>query len=590
MTGTRWKQASISSSLELINSDFQDSKQTNMKKQTYLLLATLMVVLSVPALRADDQSKVNPPNQLPFDCKNDPPLNLPITPGPYKPTWESLESQYQCPEWFRDAKFGIWAHWGFGSFYPQDYYRENKGVAVNPSATPSLKGAKDALLNFKAEHWDPVKLLTLYKENGAKYFMALGNHHDNFDQWNSRFQPWNSVNMGPHRDMIAEWQAAAKKLRLRFGVSSHAARAWEWYEGSQGVDKSGTPYDGNLTKADGKGLWWEGYDPQDLYAQYHHTPGKFSWDWDPKVTSTPSSAYMEKFYLRHKQLYENYHPDMMYYDDTVLPFHGITDQVGLALAAEVYNSSIALKQSNDVVMNCKKLDEAQRRGMVYDFERGRADRILPQPWQDDTCMGHWFYDPSYCRTATNSKSHYKTPQIVVRMLIDIVSKNGNLMLSVPLRKDGTPDDEEIEIVKGIGAWLKVNGDAIYATRPWFVYGEGPSLLDKCTPRDVSLNRLEDVRDQPYTASDIRFTQSKDHKALYAIALDIPKDGKLLVKTLATGAGKINEVSLLGYSGRLDWQQTPEGLAVTLPKEMPCDIACSIKILGENLKPVSADKK
>jgi len=512
-----------------------------------------------------------------------PKLNLPITEGPFKPTWESLESQYKFPEWFRDAKFGIWAHWGFGSYGPQGFYPKNKGVSANPSATPSLKGAKDALLDFKAEHWDPVKLLTFYKENGVHYFMALANHHDNFDNWNSKYQPWNSVNMGPHRDMIAEWQTAAKKLGLRFGVSSHAARAWEWYEVSQGVDKNGVPYDGNLTKADGKGLWWEGYDPQDLYAQYHHTPGKFSWDWNPKITSTPSAAYMERFYLRHKQLYEDYHPDMVYFDDRTLPFHGITDQVGLALAADIYNANVKEKGRLDVLVNCKFLDVDQRKGMLLDFERARAHRIRPEPWQTDTCIGNWFY-------GLGKNQHYKSAPDVVRMLVDIVSKNGNLMLSIPLQRDGTPDDEEIGIVKGIGAWLKINGEAIFATRPWKIYGEGPSLLDTDLFTGDAGGGLLDVPNKPYTSKDIRFTQSKDGKIVYVIAMDYPKDGKLLVKTLSTASGKINEVSLLGYSGKLDWKQTVNGLIITMPEDEPYDFAYAFKILGKELEPATESQK
>jgi len=509
-----------------------------------------------------------------------PKLNLPITEGPFKPAWESLESQYQFPEWFRDAKFGIWAHWGFGSFDPQGYYPVNHGVTANPSATPSLKGAKDAVLDFKAEHLDPVKLLTFYKENGAHYFMALANHHDNFDNWHSKYQPWNSVNLGPHRDLIAEWQAAAKKLGLRFGVSSHAARAWEWYEVSQGVDKNGIPYDGNLTRADGKGLWWEGYDPQDLYAQ-NHKPAAFSWDWDPKVTSTPSAAYMERFYLRHKQLYEDYHPDMVYFDDRTLPFHGITDQVGLALAADIYNANIKEKGKLDVVINSKFLDLDERKAMVSDFERSRAHRIRPEPWQTDTCIGDWFYDKAHLE-----KHDYRQAPDLIRMLIDIVSKNGNLMLSIPLRQDGTPDDDEIGIVKGIGTWLKVNGEAIFATRPWKIYGEGPSVLDTDLFAGDAGGGLLDIPNKPYTSQDIRFTQSKDGKTLYAIAMDYPRDGKIVVKSLATGVGKVNQVSLYGYQGKLDWRQTADGVMITMPTDEPYDFAYAFKILGEDLKPVA----
>ena len=510
----------------------------------------------------------------------------PIAKGPFKVDWSSL-TNYQTPEWFRDAKFGIWAHWGpqcepeHGDWYARSMYlpgnADYKSHLVE-YGHPSTNGFKDVIHEWKAANFNPGKLLAFYKANGAKYFMALANHHDNFDNFNSKYQPWNSVALGPQKDLIGGWAKAARKNGLRFAVSVHCSRAWSWYEPAQGADKdgplAGIPYDGRLTKADGKGQWWDGLDPQELYAQ-NHTPGKgLNWDWNPaKGSSVPDTAYMEKFFKRTQQLWDDYHPDQIYFDDSVLPFHGVTDEIGLNLAAHFYNSSIQMHGHNEAVMNNKMLNEMEREAMVYDIERGKADGILPQPWQTDTCIGSWHYDQ-----AIFQNHRYKSAASVVRMLADIVSKNGNLMLSVPLQRDGTPDADEIKIVSEIGAWMKVNGDAIYATRPWEIYGEGPSTI---VAEKGRFGGQTDVQKKPFTAEDIRFTQSKDGKTLYAIVLEIPADGKATVKSLASGSpnwpDKIGSIRLVGSWGKLKFSRDESGLHVTLPEKFAGKIAFALKI-------------
>jgi alpha-L-fucosidase len=263
---------------------------------------------------------------------------------------------------------------------------------------------------------------------------------------------------------------------------------------------------------------------------------------------------------------------MIYFDDHVFPFHGVTDDVGLKLAAHFYNSSIRQHGRNEAVMNGKMLDESQRKALVYDIERGKAAGIMPQAWQTDTCIGSWHYDQEIFK---NHK--YKSAASVIRMLADIVSKNGNLMLSVPLRRDGTPDTDEIDIVKSIGAWLTVNGEAIYATRPWKVYGEGPSTV---AAEKGTFGGQSDVQKAAFTAADIRFTQSKDGKTLYAIVLAIPADGKVTVTSLAIGSrqwpGDIRSVRLVG-GGDVTFTRDQAGLHVVLPSTMAGTVAFSLKI-------------
>ncbi len=512
----------------------------------------------------------------------------PIAAGPFKADWSSL-TNYQTPEWFRDAKFGIWAHWGpqcepeHGDWYARSMYLPGNGDYKSHRAEyghPSTNGFKDVIHQWTAANFDPDKLLAFYKANGAKYFMALANHHDNFDNFNSKYQPWNSVAFGPQKDLIGGWANAARKNGLRFSVSVHASHAWSWYEPAQGADKdgpfAGVPYDGKLTKADGKGLWWDGLDPQELYAQ-NHVPGmKLVWTWDPaKGSSVPDAAYMEKFFKRTLQLWDDYHPDQIYFDDSVLPFWGVTDEVGLNLAAHFYNSRLDKNGRTEAVMNGKILNEMQRRAMVYDIERGKANGILPQPWQTDTCIGSWHYDQAIFKN-----HHYKSAASVVRMLADIVSKNGNLMLSVPLQRDGQPDADEIKIVSEIGAWLNVNGEAIYSTRPWKIYGEGPSTV---TAEKGQFDGQKDVGAKPFTSEDIRFTQSKDGKTLYAIVLEIPKAGKVTIQSLASNSanwpGKIGSVKLVGggWWSRLKSTRDANGLHILLPKKFVGKAALALKI-------------
>lgn len=514
----------------------------------------------------------------------------PMMKGTFTPTWESLESNYKVPDWFKNAKFGIWAHWGpqcvegTGDWMARSMYIEGSReyrYHVEHYGHPSEFGFKDLLPLFKAEKWNPDKLVAFYKKIGAQYFFALGNHHDNFDLWDSKYQPWNSMNMGPKKDILAGWAAAAKKYNLPFGISFHADHAWTWYEPSQRYDrngdKMGVSYDGTLTKADGKGKWWEGYDPQDLYAQNHPmSKGSWAdgmihrqWAWG-NGAAIPSQKFCTNFYNRTVDVINRYNPDLIYFDVTAVPFYPVSD-AGLKIAAHFYNHNMATHKGKlEAVMFGKILDENQRKGLVWDVERGAPNKIQETPWQSCSCIGGWHYN-----TSIYENNGYKSAASVVKLLVDIVSKNGNLLLSVPLKADGSFDEKEEKILNEFGAWMDINKEAIYETQPWKVFGEGP-----IAESDIKIN-AQGFNEGSYThatSEEKRFTQTS--KALYVTMLAWPSEQKVIVKSLALNSNlfpkKINRVELLGY-GKIPFTRTVEGLILTLPSKRLNDIAPVIRI-------------
>jgi alpha-L-fucosidase len=507
------------------------------------------------------------------------PASEPIATGEFEPTWKSLQ-KYETPEWFRDAKFGIWAHWTaqcvpeMGDWYARNMYMEGTPdykYQVEHYGPPSKFGFKDIDHIWHAEHWEPEKLMQLYKRAGAQYFVALANHHDNFDCFDSKYQPWNSVNIGPRKDIVGLWAKAARAAGLRFGVTVHAARTWSWFEVTQGADKTGplegVPYDGKLTKADGKGLWWDGLDPQDLYAQNH------------LINARPDKAYCNKFYNRTIDLINKYQPDLLYFDDNVLPLRSEGEAYGLKIAAHLYNVSAAAHGGKtEAILNTKLLNEQQRQCMVWDIERGLAGELEPFAWQTDTCIGGWHY-----RRSTFTRHGYKSPDLVIHMLADIVSQNGNLLLNIPLRGDGTIDEDELKFLQDMAKWMDVNKESIIATRPWVIYGEGPSTLPlppATHPANAKNGPNFNEGNRTYTSADVRFTTRG--RTLYAILLGWPQSGTARIKALGTAAsqhyGTVREVELLG-AGPVKFEQTPDALEVRLPAQRPCDYAFALKIGG-----------
>jgi alpha-L-fucosidase len=480
---------------------------------------------------------------------------LAITPGKFSDSMDSL-TNYACPDWFRDAKFGIWAHWGpqavpmEGDWYARKMYQQGSEDYKDHLARfghPSTNGWKDIIPLWKAEKWEPEKLMALYKKAGARYFVSMGVHHDDFFLWNSALHPWNAVNYGPHRDVVGAWQKAARKEGLPFGVSEHLGASFTWFQDAHKSDKTGplagVPYDGASSN------YW------DLY-HFPAEAGDTGW-------YSKNLRWQQQWFSEIKELVDQYHPDLLYSDGGV-PFG---NEVGLSQIANFYNDSLQQHHGKlTAVYNCKQPSEGR---WVQDYERGVNGGINPHPWQTDTSIGDWFY---------NRHWKYQPVSWIVDMLADITSKNGNLLLNVVLRPDGSLDAEVETMLHQLADWTAVNGEAIYGTRPWQVYGEGPTQAKGGAFKE----------NFAYTAKDIRFTTKG--RTLYAIAMGWPEDGKVVVKSLAKtedpGANEIKRVELLGYTGKLQFRQTAEGLIVEFPAQKISDLACSLKISGSHLQAVA----
>ena len=484
-----------------------------------------------------------------------------IQDGPFRGTRQSLKS-YEIPEWFRNAKFGIWAHWGpqsaieAGDWYARNMYMEGSGQYkhfVKNYGHQSQVGYKDTLFNWKAEKFDPDYLMGLYKKAGARYFMSMGVHHDNFDLWNSKFNNWNSVKMGPKIDIVGMWKKAADKHGLKFGISDHLWISPKWFSTSKGSDKEG-PYAGKP---------YDGADPRNfsLYGSSPKVYTDLSWN-EEGIPET----WKRHWFARIKDLVDEYHPDLLYCDGPI-PF----EDYGLSILAHLYNQSAAKHGGKtQSIYTSKRAEDSQVGTCVFDVERGVVDSIWPRPWQTDTCIGDWHYN-------RDTVGRYKTPKTVVDMLVDIVSRNGNLMLNFPLPASGMLDSDELNTLDGITKWMAVNSDAIYDTRPWKIYGESPA---KAAAGNASFN---ESKRQDMTEVDVRFTTKG--KLLYAFFMGWPQSNQVTIRPLKTNnaqrTGKIEHVELLGH-GKVEFTRDDEGLKIRLPAQRPCEHAYALKLEGTDL--------
>jgi alpha-L-fucosidase len=539
-------------------------------------------------------------------------IEVPIAAGPCAPTWKSLGDHFKTPTWWREAKIGMWLHWGpqsvgeDGDWYAKWIYMPKHAwggyTRVYPHhlervGHPSEFGYKDALLLWKAEKWDPDKLMALYKRAGARYVIGQGMHHDNFDLWNSKYQPWNSVKLGPQRDILGGWKQAADKQGIRFGIAFHGDYSLWWFQPAFLADldgpKKGVPYDG-AQNYDGKDTWWKklGLDLKDLYgidlkdevafpAGFDGDPNEFRMrdplshgipDGDLKKHRDFAVWYATKWTRRVVDAIDQFSPDFIYFDGGgSYPFCGRFTGRGLRadatprVVAHLYNTSIKKHGQLEAMAFTKGNEDS--RAIAVNFESSVPDRIKrDQPWHTENGLGEWFY----------LKGTFYDSGMVIHQMLEAISRDGNYAINIPLTPAGELDPGGLKTLQDMGDWMDVNSEGIHGTSAWEVWGEGKVVM-----KSGNLNK--EHAQTPYTGKDIRFTTKNG--AVYAYLMAWPSDGKAVIRSLAEGAGKITSVALLGHRAKLDWQQSAEGLMIGLPTEKPCQFAYGLKISGENLKAV-----
>ena len=475
-----------------------------------------------------------------------------LTGGPVQPTWESLRANYATPSWLSDGKFGIFLHWGLyavpahgSEWYLQHMYSSYQQWHTEHFGPLDKFGYKDFIPLFKAEKFDPDAWITLFKQAGARYVIPVAEHHDGFAMWDSALTKWDAKDMGPHRDLIGDLAAAARRQGLHFGVSNHRVEHYSF------IPIPATPSD--LT------------DPayQDFYWTMNHSDALYQ-------------KFLEDWVARNLELIDKYHPEALYFDNGINSRS--LDPVKLKVTAYFYNR--AKERGQEVTMFSKGAGEsaAYLTGAVHDLERGRMPDISPELWQEDTSIAHnsWGYN--------DDPLQYRNAGELIRELVDCVSKNGNYLLNLAPRADGTiPEAQQLRLQE-IGEWLGLNGEAIYGTRAWTVFGEGP------TPQGApnGTRGLTDGMLKVYTARDIRFTTKGD--TLYAILFGWPPgDDPALVTSLASARGvqgKVQKVEMLGVAKPLNFTQDEKGLSVQMPSPpiKPCDHAYVLRITGLKLQP------
>ncbi len=457
-------------------------------------------------------------------------------------TFDSLK-KYVVPEWFRDVKFGIWSHWGpqsvpmCGDWYARNMYiqgTDQYNYHVRNYGHPSKFGYLDICKLWKAERFDPDELMDLYYKAGARYFVAQAMHHDNFFNYDSKVNRYNSVNMGPGKDICRLWKEAADRYNMYFGLTEHHGASFSWWQTNKGKDSYGPykdiPYDGNNP------------DHADFYYKNHQhilPNGKLD-QW-----LTGNKEFQSYWLNTIKELVDMFQPDLLY-SDSGLPFEEEGYQLGLEAVSYLYNASIDLRGNNQAVYTQKSRREDVYSVGVLDIEKSQLDDIQFRPWQTDTCIGNWFYD---------SKQKYKKPDQIIEMLVDIISKNGTMLLNVLQRPDGTIDEEARFILNELSAWFNICGKAVHGTRPYQRFGEGDTM--------VAIEGFREDKTE-WNSSDYRFTTNNDH--LYAFIMK-PADNRVAVIKSLTPKEKVLSVSLLGH-GSVDYVQSYGILTVKLPEKMP----------------------
>lgn len=527
-------------------------------------------------------------------------LDIHIAPGPFEPSWESIEKNYPgAPAWLREAKFGIWVHFGpqsageSGDWYARNLYKEGHLAYKNHLQRfghPSEVGYKEVLHTWNPAKLNPAALTKIYEDAGARFLMIQGVHHDNYDLWNSRYHAWNAVNMGPKRDLIGEWTKACRARGMRFGVTFHHEYTWWWWQTAFGSDtsgnKKGVSYDGNLTLADGKGKWWEGYDPRELYGidlrAYKGVTSASNSGWSPPpagiFTQHQDYAkwYATQWALRMMDVVEHYDPDFIYTDGTVQgPFTGNGTGTGIKtnamplVMADFYNRTLQRRKKVNTFAIVKFREKTN--GTVNTEEFGVPANIkTDQPWIAEAPVGDWFYAPDFTYNSG----------MMIRYIIEAIARDGNAALCISLLPDGSLDSGSLKMLKEVGAWMRLNGEAVYGSRAWTIPGEG-EIIDgklKMLPGGGLRKKHADFK---FESQDFRFTVGKNG-ALYAFCMTVPKPGEQVnIKSLATNVNKlekpVTKIKLLGYKGKLKWKQEVDGLSITCPETMPYVTSVVFKI-------------
>ena len=550
---------------------------------------------SVPAILPQDSVAMGDWKSFP-EMK----LNIPIASGPFEPTWESIEKNYPGePAWLREAKFGIWVHFGpqaageSGDWYARKLYTEGTTAYKNhlkKYGHPSESGYKEVLRDWNPTKLDPAALTKIYQAAGARFLMIQGVHHDNYDMWNSKYQPWNSVNIGPKRDLLGEWAKACRANGMHYGVTFHHEYTWWWWQTAFGSDrdgaKKGVPYDGNLTLADGKGKWWEGYDPRLLYGinlrEYKGVTAAAYSPWSPPPAGIFTNHldyakwYTTKWALRMMDVVEHYDPDFIYTDGTVQgPFTGngtgtgIKDDAMQTVIADYYNRTLKNRGTVNTFSIVKFRNKTN--GTVNTEEFGVPANIkTDQPWIAEAPVGDWFYAPDFTYDSG----------MMIRYIVEAIARDGNAALCISILPDGSLDEGSMNMLKKVGTWMKRNGEAVYGSHAWIIPGEGEQINGKLKMLPGgSLNRKH--AEFKFDAQDIRFTVGKNG-ALYAFCMNVPTPGmQLKIKSLGTDAKHFNkpikDVKLLGYAGKLQWKMEADGLAITCPEKMPFATSVVFKV-------------
>jgi alpha-L-fucosidase len=545
-----------------------------MRKLNLILIVFLSLGFNNQIFAQSHQSKntnISDSNNNGSSCDiwNLPPL--PISEGPYPASWEGLSRMYSVPQWWREAKFGAWSHWDPQSMPEQgDWYARGMYIEGSPQyqyhvenfGHPSEYGYKDICHNWVIDKWEPEELMDLYVEMGARYFMAMGVHHDNFDCYDSKYQPWNSVNVGPKKDIVGIWEKIARKHGMKFGIGFHNTPARTWgqfmtvrYCSDKKGPKAGVPYDALQTMADGKGKWWEGMDPVDLYGPVHD-----------KKDDPLRSPFANQFMWRIDDAITKYHPDVIYFDD-----HAGNSQVDLGvkmglgflapqLIANYYNKSLAWNDGKmEVVVNLKgvggtynsfqdnpELVPLVDRSLVKSTEKIIEPEIMAYPFQTETSIAEWHYQTG---------QEYMDAATVIELLMQNVSRNGTMLLNLTQHGRGHLDEEVVRIAKDVGAWLKINGEAVYGSRPFEVYGE----------------------------KNVCYTRNNGH--VYATVFNW-NDSTITFKELHSNGntlGNVTNVEIIGSNAEMEFVQNETGLTITPNQPAQCLPEITEKSLSQNIR-------